>query len=192
MQMKHLFVAAIALLTAACLPVTSKAPVGNAGADAGLAGTWKAVLTDNKATAWFHFLPQKDGSLTVLIVASKNKNDDASWTQFKVRTAQLGELHYINAVEVADDGKPATGHTATDNIPLFYRYTGTRKLTLYLIDEKKAADAVRSKKISGTVEKGDFGDVHFTADAAEQNKFFASKDGAALFTTSFAVLTKAD
>lgn len=190
MQLKHLLIAAVALLTAACLPVTSKVQVGVAKSDPALAGSWKAAA-DDKTTVWFHFIPQKDGSLTALMVTSKTKSDDSDWMQFKITTAQLGDAHYINAVEISDNGKAADPKD-TGNIPLLYRYRNARTVALYLIDEKKAADAVRAKKISGTVEQGDNGDVRFTATAAEQDKFFQSKDGAALFTKPWMVLTKAN
>ena len=51
--------------------------------------------------------------------------------------------------------------------------------------------AIAAGKIAGTVEKGDFGDVIITADAAALDAFFATPESATLFKL-FVVLHKAE
>ncbi len=190
-----IWVLAASLLASACLPVTSQTPVGSTGqlgADANLAGTWKGTVADDKNVSWFHFLPQTDNTMDVVIVTAPPGDTDGGWAQFKIQTAQLGDNHYIDAVEILDSGKPATDRLATEHIPLLYRYRDAGTVVLYLIDEQQAANAVRAGKISGTVESGEYGDVRITADAAELDAFFQSKDSLALFTAPWAVLTKVD
>jgi hypothetical protein len=185
--MKHLHAAlaiACTLLLAGCLPVTSKTPVGTTaglGTDEALYGTWKFHNSDakDKNDGYFHFMKAKDGSITAIMVLAKGSDDDG-WTVFNVRTATLGKNHYINAVETFDKDAPADGSLKNANIPLLYTIKG-RTLTLYLIDEDKAKEAVQSGAIKGTVEPGQSGDVTITADAAELDAFMAKPEAANLF-----------
>jgi hypothetical protein len=179
---------------AGCLPVTSKTPVGTTaglGTDPALYGTWKGQSSDakDKDDATFHFMKAKDGSVTALIVLAKGSDDDG-WTVFNVRTATLGKNHFINAVETFDKDAPADGSLKNANIPLLYTIN-SRTLTLYLIDEDKAKEAVQRGAIKGTVEPGQSGDVQITADAAELDAFMAKPEAAKLFKV-FIVLRKAE
>jgi len=185
---------AAALVLAGCLPVTSKTPVGTTaglGADEALYGTWKGQSTDakDKNDAYFHFMKAKDGSITTAMVLASGGDDDG-WTVFNVRTAMLGKNHFINAVETFDKDAPAEGSLKDTNIPLLYTIKG-RTLTLYLIDEDKAKEAVQSGAIKGTVEPGESGDVQITADAAALDAFFATPEAAKLFKV-FIVLKRAE
>jgi hypothetical protein len=194
--MKRIYAAlaiAATLLLAGCLPVTSKTPVGTTvglGADEALYGTWVGRSPDDKDKkddCYFHFMKAKDGSLTAVMVLAKGSDDDG-WTVFNVRTAALGKNHFINAVETFDKDAPADGSLKNVNIPLLYTIKdGT--LTLYLIDEDKAKEAVQRGAIKGTVEPGQSGDVQITADAAELDAFMAKPEAAKTFK-SFIVLKK--
>ena len=87
--MKTLSLAAsltLALLTCACLPVTSKTPVGSTrglAADAALAGTWKLKLqgSADNSPLWAVFVPAKDGSFTILLAGTevKEKKAEGHW-----------------------------------------------------------------------------------------------------------------
>jgi hypothetical protein len=173
-----------ALLLAGCLPVTSKTPVGTTsglGADSALYGTWKGHSPDSssKNDGFFHFMKAKDGSLTVALVLARGDSDDG-WTIFNAHTAMLGKNRYLNAVETFDKDAPAEGDLKNANIPLLYAVRG-RTLTLYLLDEDKTKEAVRSGRIKGEIEAGESGDVVLTADAAELDAFMAKPEAADLF-----------
>ncbi|HUO97295.1 MAG TPA: hypothetical protein VMU01_01420 [Rhizomicrobium sp.] len=195
MKLIHIAVTvACALMLAGCLPVTSKSPVGTTaglGADGALFGTWKghSADSDNKDDGYFHFMKAKDGSLTVAVVMAKGSDDDG-WTIFNAHTAALGPNRYLNAVETFDKDAPAEGDLKNASIPLLYVVKG-RTLTLYLIDEDKAKEAVKAGKIKGEVEPGDMGDVVITAEPAELDAFMARPEAKDLFKVMM-VLRKVD
>jgi hypothetical protein len=183
---------AAALLTSACLPVTSLHPIGSTAAtapDPALAGAWRGKMKDATAPGTLYFLPQKDGGATALFITDPGKKDAGNWSSFAVTTATLGANHFINARELLDEGKPAEGRIATTTFPLLYRISNA-SLTLYLLDEKKIAAAIAAGKLKGTVEKGVDGDVAITQDAATLDAFMASKAGAGLFGPPLMVLHK--
>jgi len=183
-----------AVLLAGCLPVTSKTPVGTTaglGADSALFGTWKGHSpdSDNKADGFFHFMLAKDGSMTVALILAKGTSDDG-WTIFNAHTAKLGDNHYLNAVETFDKDAPAEGDLKNANIPLLYVVKG-RTLTLYLLDEDKTKEAVKTGLITGKIEPGDMGDVVLTADGPELDAFMAKPQAAGMFKVLM-VLKKVD
>ena len=51
-------------------------------------------------------------------------------------------------------------------------------------------DAIKSGKLKGTIEQGDFGDVAITAAPGELDAYMASPAGRALFTKPLVVLKK--
>jgi hypothetical protein len=55
-------------------------------------------------------------------------------------------------------------------------------LTLSSLDEEKVKLAIGSGRIAGTIDPGDDGDVHITAEPVAQDAFFATREGAALFS----------
>lgn len=195
--MKRLYAAAaisVALLLAGCLPVTSETPVGTTTGfrnDNALYGTWKGRMEDEKTETYFHFLPDKDGSITAVLVSAQGGKEDAGWMTFALRTATLGTNRIMNAVEATDNGKPPEDAMKGANIPLLYTISNGRKLTLYLLDEDKAKDAIKAGKIAGTIEAGNFGDVKITANAGALDAFMATPEAAKLFK-AFIVLKKVE
>ena len=200
---KLAFALAAALLAAACLPVTSKTPVGTTaglGADPALIGTWKVIpdrrkdnAQDGNGPGFIHFILAKDGTITALTVSTGKPGDAAKshgeWSVFAASTAQLGQNRILNVRETSENGEPAKDEDA-QNIPVLYRFGRGGKLTLYLIDEKEAKAAIAAGKIEGTVEAGDYGDVALTAPADKLDAFFASDDGAALFKEELIALKR--
>lgn len=180
------------LFAAACLPVTSKAPLGTTvkpAAEAALIGTWKGHVADNRETSYWHFLPAKEGAMTVLgVTAAKN---NAGWGEYMATATMLGTYRYLNVRSVSSDGKPAGKEEAARNIPVLYKMRGG-KLTLYLIGEKAAKDAIAKGQIEGEIEKGDYGDATITATPEKLDTFFASPEGAKLFTEKIATLKKVE
>ena len=119
-----LFVTLAGLLAAACLPVTSTAPIGTTaglGPDPALAGAWKAApQADDKGPTYLHFLAGADGGMTVLIVSHAHDKGGSGWSEYRVTAATLNGHHYLNARALRPDGKPVSDATATRNTPLLY------------------------------------------------------------------------
>lgn len=182
-----------ALIVAACLPVTSRHPVGSTvglKSDPALIGLWKGHGKDSDAKdGYFAFLSLPDGTTSVLMFSPA---EDDGWESLDLQTATLGDLHVMNARLATKNGVPETDPAAKDeNIVLAYRIDGG-KLTLSLLDEKKVAEAIRAGRLAGTVDPGSTGDVHITAEPAALDAFFASKEGAALFGETLVTMRKVD
>ena len=184
----------VALLAAACLPVTTTVPVGTTvglSADPGLIGTWKVIpqkekngKTDDGGPGYIHFIVAKDGIMTALAISTGKlapEKSEGDWSVFAASATTLGGHHYLNVRPTFDSGKAATDKDAR-NIPMLYRFGHRGRLTLYMIGEDAAAAAIKAGKIEGIVDQDKFGDVTITAPADKLDAFLASKDGAALFT----------
>jgi len=185
---------AAALLTCSCLPVTTNSPVGSTVGfkpDPALYGVWRDENHEKDSSGFISFLRDEadaDGMTAVLVTPSSSGGE---WQVFQLKTASLGGRSFMNAREEFVDGKPAHDGLAGQDIPVLYRVKG-RTLTLLLLDEKKTAAAIRSGAIAGTIEPGEYGDVHITADAASLDKFMQSDAGAALFSAPILVMKKID
>lgn len=186
-------VAFIGIGLAACPPVTSKTPVGTtvkAVRDPALTGVWRGKVADGDVVATFTFLPQDNGTYTVVLVTPSSAKDNGGYGVFPVQTVTLGHYHFMNAREIFEDNKPAKGPMADNTFPLLYRLSGDDTLVLYLIDETAARGAIKSGKLKGTIGEGDFGDVTLTASPGDLDAFMASAAGRALFTKPLVVLKK--
>ena len=184
-----------ALFVAACLPVTTKNPVGTTAGfkqDPSIIGVWKVEPqkddTDNKQGFIAFLNSEEDGAMTSIMLAPGK--DTGDWGTYNIKLAALGQNHFMNAWTVMNNGKPADGEEASADILLMYRLGRDGRLTLYLIDEDKARAAVQAGKIKGDVGQGTTGDVHITAEPAALDKYFASKDGLALFVKPLAVMDR--
>ena len=181
-----------ALFVAACLPVTTTNPVGSTVGfkpDPALIGLWKGHGEDaDDQDGYFYFLRNEDGSITAILITPGKDMDD--WGTFTLETATLGPNHLMNVREGLKNGKPNDEELAKANIPMLYRIERDGKLTLALLDDEATAAAVRAGKIQGTIEPGTSGDVHITAEPAEQDAFFATREGAALFGKKLVTLTR--
>lgn len=189
------FVLIAALAATACLPVATKSPIGTTQGffvDPSLVGTWKGAANGEKVQSWFHFLPGHDNTLMAVVVTPPNDNDQGGWGAFALQTVKLGSTYYMNAQEVSDNGNIANDKTAQSTTPLLYKISDDGKLTLYMLDEKATAAAIKAGKIQGTVEPGEDGDVTITSEPDDLDTFFQTPEGIALFTKKFAVLTKVE
>jgi hypothetical protein len=180
------FVTLAGLAATACLPVTSKAPVGTTvglGPDPALAGAWKAAPTaDDKGPTYLHFLAGADGGMTVLIVSHAHDKGGSGWSEYRVTAATLNGHHYLNALAVRENGQSPSEAEATRNTPLLYTLSADGKtLSLYLIDEDAAKAAIKAGDLQGTVEPGNFGDVVLTAAPDKLDAFFARDEALRLF-----------
>ena len=190
-----LFAAVAALALTACLPVATKSPIGSTQGfvmDPSLLGTWKGVAGTEKVQSWFHFLPGRENTVMAIIVTPPGDTDQGGWGAFALQTVKLGTNWYMNAQEVSDNGNIANDKTAQNTTPLLYKISDDGKLTLYMLDEKATAAAIKAGKIAGTVEPGQDGDVTITAEPDDLDAFFQTPEGVALFSKQFAVLTRED
>jgi len=180
------------LLVSACLPVTTKTPIGATvgfKTDTALYGVWRDQRRDNSAEGFISFLKaDKDGMTAVLISPSRDGGD---WQTFQVKTASVGGRTFMNVREVLENGKPADDGLAGQNIPVLYKLK-SKTLTLLLLDEKKTRAAIQAGTIAGKIEPGEYGDVHITADASSLDKFMQSDAGVALFSAQPIVMRKVD
>jgi hypothetical protein len=186
-----LSVICVGLLAAACLPVTTTAPVGSTTAmapDPALTGVWKGRPPKETDEGYFTFLPQSDGTITVIFAEPNGK--DASWGVYSLKTATLGAYHYMNVHELSSNGKAADDSTAQKNIPVLYRVNGDGALVIYLMDEKRAGAAISANKITGTVDASNYGDTTITASASDLDTFLGSADGRALYNAPLIILHK--
>jgi hypothetical protein len=200
---KRIFaVLAAALTLAACIPVTSKSPVGSTAGlkpDPALYGMWEVRTSaaqygnpaeDAKERAFIAILPDKGGDVTAVFLDIPSAEKSGEWSSYILTTTTLGAFHYINARALITDGTPADGRETKDSFPILYRIDRDGALTLTLIDEDAAKAAVQSGKIAGRIENGKFGDVTLTAAPAQLDAFFSSDAGRALFTKPLIVLRK--
>src|SRR5215471_715152 len=128
------------LLTCACLPVTTKTPIGSTVGfkiDPSLYGVWRSQGPQKDDPIGFvSFLKgEKDGMTAVIVSPS---HDGGDWQVFELKTASVGGRTFMNAREILVNGKPADDGLAGQNLPVLYHVTG-RTLTLLLLDEKKTA-----------------------------------------------------
>ena len=187
--MKHLGIAlvlAAAVALSACYDTTTH-PLGTTAGikpDPALTGTWRGVNSDGKP-GYFHFLPQTDGSITVVIVEDGTGSND--WNVATITTTKLGPNRLMNARLVEGDGKPVTDQPA-GTVPVLYRIDAQGTLTLALPHEETLRAAVKAGRIKGHNADGAYGDVTLTADPKTLDAFFAAPDTAKLFSEPFYTL----
>ncbi len=183
------------LLVAACLPVTSKVPVGSTAAfrpDPALLGTWKARDPDGDSPAYLHFIGNEDGTMTALLVTPPQNENLGEWSAYAVRVATLGANHIVNAQEVIANGKPSDGPLAQENMLLLYRATGRGTIALYIMDDKAAAAAIKAGAIAGEVDPGENGDVRITAGEPALDNFMRTPQAAKLFSKALVSITRVE
>ena len=182
-----------ALAAAACLPVTSKVPVGSTAGfkvDPALLGTWTAQASKDEAPSYLHILGNEDGTMTAVLVDSPYKDNMGDWSVYALRAATLGANRLLNAQERIANGKPSGGPLAQQHVVLLYRAAGPDSVTLYQMDDKAAAAAIRAGEIAGEIEPGESGDVRVTADEPALDAFMKTPRAAKLFSKVLVTLTR--
>ncbi len=183
-----------ALFVAACLPVTTKNPVGSTVGfknDPALIGIWKGHGDDkDDKDGYLIFMSNGDGTMSGLLFSPAE--DEGEWQTYTLQAATLGHNHILNAHAALKNGKPITGDEAGALMPLLYNIGADGTLTLSLLDEKAAKAAIAAGKIQGTVDPGDMGDAHITAEPQALDAFFASKEAAALFEKPFVTMHRVE
>jgi hypothetical protein len=188
-------VALVGLGAAACLPVTSKTPMGTTSPsmitpEPGLAGVWKGRMAAGDTFSYFTFFPQEDGTMSAVIVTPPSPKDKGGWGAFTLQTVTLGPNHFMNVRETIDEGKPGSGTMADNTVPVLYRLNGDGALVLYIIDETAAKNAIKTGKIAGTIDPGEYGDIALTATPGDLDAYMASPGGRALFVKPLAILRR--
>lgn len=185
----------LTIVLAACYP-TSESPIGvSAGApspDARLSGVWKGRIgTDKDAAAYLFVFPREGGRLEAMLLHPSAKDDKGDWTTVSLVPGKTGAADILNAKLVLDNGAPAKEGTA-DYTPVLYRFEANGALRLFVLDEKALGNAVRQKRIAGTVKESSIGDdVRLTAGGKSLDAFFAA-NAAALFTQDYGSFRKAE
>lgn len=194
MKFVHAALAAlVAVALAGCYPPTTTKPVGIPAPDNRLNGLWLAPPSAKQDNAgYYHFLPQKDGSVTVIMVEGKGPKPPSDWMQITLTTSRIGTTTLMNARVLTENGAPGTDTTHKGTIPILYRLDKPgRRLEIALLNEKATKAAIRAGKIKGNPGEGEDGDAMLTA-GPDLDKFLGSKEGQALFETPFAVMTKVE
>jgi hypothetical protein len=197
-SLNFLRIALVALLgmsAAACLPVTSKTPLGTTAPtmitpEPALAGVWKGRIGTGDVFSFLTFFPQDDGTVSAVIVTPPSAKDKGGWGAFTLQTVTLGPYHFMNVRETISDGKPGDGTMANNTTPVLYRVNGDGAIVLYIIDETAAKNAIKSGKIAGTIDPGDYGDTTLTATPGDLDTFMASPAGRALFVKPLGILRR--
>jgi hypothetical protein len=182
---------AAALIVAGCYPPSTIRPVGTTTGlkqDAALTGLWKGTSAKGES-GYFHFLPQDDGSFTVLLVAGGK--GEKEWMLVTATTTQLGANRLMNARLVSSNGNPETGGPK-GTFPVLYGIDGKGALTLALLDERKVKAALKAHQLAGTGYKTSLDDAIITAEPAALDRFLQTPAGAGLFDKPFFTLKKVE
>ena len=181
-----------ASLLAACLPVTSKTPVGSTAGfrtDPSLLGTWKAQVPAGPP-AYLHILGGEDGTMTAILVNPPHAEDLGDWTTYTLRAVTLGANHLLNAQETLTNGEASDGPLAEEHVVLLCLEKGTNQITLYQMDDQAVAAAIRAGEIAGVAEPGKEGDVRITAGEPALDAFMKTSRAAKLFSKELVTLTR--
>ena len=182
------FAAAALVLFSLTACVAVKEPVGTsvgAANDPALEGTWRGGSGADKPEGYYHVLLNDEATMTVVGYAPKGGDDKASWGTLSLTTVQLGPNRYMNVRETSEDGGPPKDNAASDSIPLLYRINGDT-LSVFMLDEKKVAAAIRAGRIAGTITpskvmSATIESVAITADGPHLDAFLKRADAPDLF-----------
>jgi len=177
----------------ACLPVTSKVPVGTTMGfrqDQALLGTWRAQAEKDDKPAYVHILANDDQTMSAVVISPPEDKNGGDWSVYRLQAATLGSNRVLNVQEQFANGKPSEGPLASEHIILLYRASGPGRITLYQMDDKALAAAIRAGEIAGEIEPGESGDVRLTAEAGALDKFMSTPRAAALFSKALVTLTR--
>jgi hypothetical protein len=192
-----------AFLACACLPVTTKTPVGSTVGfrpDSALFGVWRGQDKTNGAPAYFTFVKGADGGMSAITVSPAGKDSDGDWEVYDAAAATLGANRFLSVRPRFANGRSADDWPKGETTPVLYRIVGPT-LTLFLLDDALTAAAVKAGKIKGTVESdmrdahGKVtirGDVHLTADGAALDACMRTQACLALFGPPLITLRKVE
>lgn len=193
MRLFHLAALAAAMALTACLPVTSKVPVGSTvgfKADPTLLGSWRARDPDADAAAFIHIVGNEDGSMTAIVVEPPHNDSNGDWSAYRLNAATLGTNHIVNVEEAIENGKPVKQAPSEPRFVFLSRVTGADTVVLYEMADDATAAAIRAHEIAGEIDSGKEGDVRITADEPALDAFMKTPRAAKLFTKPLVTLTR--
>jgi hypothetical protein len=190
-----------AFLVCACLPVTTKHPVGSTVGfkpDPAILGVWRGTI--NHDVAYIAFVSDNKGNTNAVLISPAHGSDGGDWDVYDAKAATLGGHHFLSVRARYSNGQESNDWPPGVTTTVLYRATA-RTLTLYLLDDAATATAIKTGAIHGTVDpdmvdaKGKItvrGDVHITEDGASLDAFMQSPRGLALFKTPLVALSRLD
>jgi hypothetical protein len=185
---RAILVVAVAALLSAC--VTTKHPVGAAQGeqtDTRLLGAWKATDPESGGTIFMFFLPRPESphKVEAIGVSPAHGDEDGGWGSYAIVLGKVGDLTFINAQPLFDDGRPKT---ADDYVPILYRIDASGRLHFSMAEIDAVKRAVEAGELQGEV-KG--GSVVITATPAALDAYVAAH-ASTLFKPSEIVFKRAD
>ena len=174
---------ALALLCASiagCLP-ESKNPIASprdSFLDVRLEGAWQA-REDGESPAYYHFRHQKSAPWIRIISVGPEQRQGLSVISYDALSTRLGAHTYLSFRALSEDGK--IGRSGYNFARYDFDWLG--RLRIYaLVSESELGDAVRSRRLRGTV-KGTASDAHvkLTDTSAHIAAFIVASDAKRLF-----------
>ena len=110
---------AAALVLSACLPVTTKTPLGTTTKpvpDLALNGMWRGQNDKQEAPGFIGFIKNADDTMTAVMVSPESGGNDGDWEAFSLKVVTLGGKHYMTAHETFVKDKPANQGDASDQL----------------------------------------------------------------------------
>ena len=165
--------------------VSIKQPIGSSVGyvnDPALEGLWIGKPSDDRSLGYYHVILNDNNTMTVVGIAPRQDKIKASWGTLELTTVVLGSNHYMNARETSDDGTPKQ---TSEFYPLYYTISGDN-LSIFAFDSSKVADAIKARRIEGTVSKDQYGEsVAITADGPHLDAALSTRDAPNLFAPAF-------
>jgi len=158
-----------------------------------LVGLWKAVEGDEPS---YLFIGRPSGvenrpdSLMVIHGARLNADQELSWDESPlfVFPVKLGESYYLQFVVPAGNEKITTWEAIKEKVYIFLKYqVADGRLTLWSIDNKAAAKAIKDGALTGKVKESKTNEnpeVELTEPTEGLRRYFLSDRGKLLFPDS--------
>src|ERR1700682_731703 len=124
-----------AFLTCACLPVTTKHPVGSTAGfrpDSALLGVWRGKIKDDPA--YIAFVSDLKNGMSAVLISPPRAGDGGDWEVYEVKAAILGGYRFLSVRGSFENGHVVSDWPSGTTTPVLYLAT-RRTLTLYLLDD---------------------------------------------------------
>ncbi|MDP6707392.1 MAG: hypothetical protein QF893_13695 [Alphaproteobacteria bacterium] len=174
--------AAVALLLAACVPVSNQplSDPATARLTPELAGVWTARIENEQAGLHILFRDERLAELLLTAERRGNEGPRGEWMAFTFFPSRIGGHDYVNLRYVTQSGanqaEPPEGYLFAH-----YRLSPDGSLDVWTMSAGGAKQAIQSG-LAGEIKKGKWVDeVRFAATTAELAAYLASHDPKTLF-----------